>query len=277
MPVSKLRLPHLRSRYAFVALLALLVVGLLASGCIGDADTPQNTLAPEGEVARQQRDLFMLAMWPALAVMIFVEVAIVVMLLRFRRRKDDQIPKQTHGNTPLELAWTIAPAIIIVAFVGVPMVPVIFELGRDPADDAYPVKVTGIQWVWQFEYPEIVNDEGAALITLGEPLHVPAGREVALTITSLDVNHSFGVPRLFGTRDAIPGQEERMWIEVDNPGSYAGQCRELCGTGHADMKVTVIAQSEADFQAWSEEMAAGVRSAGDGSDAGAVSASESGE
>ena len=277
MPVSKLRPPHLPPGHTFFALFALLLVGLLASGCIGDADTPQNTLAPEGEVARQQRDLFMLAMWPALAVMIFVEVAIVVMLLRFRRRKDDQIPKQTHGNTPLEIAWTIVPIVIIIAFVGVPMIPVIFELGRDPADDAYPVKVTGIQWVWQFEYPEIVNDEGAALVTLGEPLHIPAGREIALTIVSADVNHSFGVPRVAGTRDAIPGQEERMWIKVDEPGSFAGQCRELCGTGHADMKVTVIAQSDEDFQAWSEEMASGVRAPVDADDPAAVSVSGSGE
>lgn len=271
--MSKLRLPHVRSGHAFLALFAILLIGLLASGCIGDVDTPQNTLAPEGEVARQQRDLFMVAMWPALAVMIFVEGAIVVTLLRFRRRKDDQIPKQTHGHTPLEVAWTIAPAIIIIAFVGIPMTPVIFELGRAPADDAYPVKVTGIQWVWQFEYPEIVNDEGAALITLGKPLHVPAGREIALTITSADVNHSFAVPRIAGTRDAIPGQEEHMWIKVDEPGSFAGQCRELCGTGHAGMKLTLIAQSEEDFQAWSDEMAAGVRSAPNADDLPAVSVS----
>jgi len=254
-----------------------LLIGLLASGCIGDTDTPQNTLAPEGEVARDQRNLFMLAMWPALVVMILVEGAIVVMLLRFRRRKDDQIPTQTHGNTPLEIAWTIIPTIIIIAFVGVPMIPVLFDIGREPADDAYPVKVTGIQWVWQFEYPEIVNDEGAALITLGEPLHIPAGREIALTITSADVNHSFAVPRVAGTRDAIPGQEERMWIKVDEPGSFAGQCRELCGTGHAGMKLTLIAQSEEDFHAWSEEMAAGVRSAPNADDSPAVSVSGGGE
>ena len=238
------------------------------------------------EVARQQRDLFMIAMWPALAVMIFVEAGIVVLLLRFRRRKDDQIPKQTHGNTPLELAWTIAPAIIIIAFVGVPMVPVIFELGREPKADAdcpaknlrtpYPVDVIGQRFTWVFEYPEILDDQGEPVFTTGE-LHIPAQCEIALNITAADVNHSFAVPRIAGTRDAIPGQKGSMWIKVDEPGSFAGQCRELCGTGHADMKVTVIAQSEADFQAWSEEMAAGVRSAGDGSDAGAVSASESGE
>lgn len=260
-----------------MALLVLLLLALLASGCIGDTDTPQNTLAPEGEVANQQRDLFMLAMWPALAVMIFVEVAIVVMLLRFRRRKDDKLPKQTHGNTPLEITWTIVPTIIIIVFVGIPMIPVIFDLGAEPADDAYPVNVTGIQWVWQFEYPEIVNDEGAALVTLGEPLHIPAGREIALTINSLDVNHSFAVPRLFGTRDAIPGREEVMWVKADQPGSYAGQCRELCGTGHADMKITIIAQSAEDFEAWSEEMAAGVRRVDDANDPSAVSTSGSGE
>jgi len=166
------------------------------------------------------------------------------------------MPKQTHGNTPLEIGWTIVPTIIIIVFVGIPMIPVLFELGRDPKPDAYPVTVTGIQWAWQFEHPEIQGANGQPVNELGE-LHIPAGREIALTITSGDVNHSFGVPRLAGARDAVKGQENVMWIKADHPGSFAGQCRELCGTGHAGMKITVIAQSEEDFEDWSREMAAG--------------------
>ena len=260
--MSKLRFPRIRAAHYSAVLFVLILIGLLATGCIGDVDTPQNTLAPEGEVAEKQRDLFMLAMWPALVVMILVEGALVFMMLRWRRRSNDEMPKQTHGNTLLEIGWTIVPTIIIIAFVGVPMIPVLFELGRDPSDDAYPIKVTGVQWAWLFEYPEIVDDQGQLVSTTGE-LHIPAGREIALTITSGDVNHSFGVPRLAGTRDAIKGLDERMWIKADHPGSYAGQCRELCGTGHATMLVTVIAQSEEDFDAWSREMAAGTKSVPD--------------
>ena len=118
--MSKLRFPRIRAAHFVAALFVLILIGLLATGCIGDTDTPQNTLAPEGEVAEKQRDLFMLAMWPALVVMILVEGGIVFMVLRWRRRSNDEMPKQTHGNTPLEIGWTIIPTIIIIVFVGSP-------------------------------------------------------------------------------------------------------------------------------------------------------------
>jgi cytochrome c oxidase subunit II len=283
MPLSKLRLPRLPSGFRLAALLALVVLCLLAVGCIGDTDTPQNTLAPEGEVARKQRDLFMWAMWPALVVMVLVLGGIVVMVLRFRRREGDAVPKQTHGNMPLEIAWTIVPTLIIIGFVGIPMIPALWDLGREPSDDAYPIKVIGQRFQWSFEYPQILDDQGnpveSEAVVPGQPaeLHIPAGREIALTITSVDVNHSFGVPRLAGTRDAVKGQEERMWIKADHPGSFAGQCRELCGTGHAGMLITVIALSEEDFEDWSREMAAGTKGAPDGEAEGAVVASGSEE
>ena len=266
MPLSKLRLPRLPVSFQLVALFALVLVCLLAAGCIGDTNTPQNTLAPEGEVARQQRDLFMLAMWPALVVMILVLGAIFVIVLRFRRRKDDAMPKQTHGNPQLEIAWTIVPTVIILVFVGIPMMPVIFELGDEPSADAYPVSVQGERFNWFFTYPEILDTAGQPVLSRPGELHIPAGRQIALTLTSIDVNHSFGVPRLAGTRDAIPGQENTYWIKADHPGSFAGQCRELCGTGHAKMLITVIALDEQDFEDWSREMAAGAKGPPEGED-----------
>lgn len=280
VPVSKLRLPRMQTGHIIAGLTVLLLIGVLAAGCIGDTDTPQNTLAPEGEVAETQRDLFMWAMWPALVVMILVLGVIVVMLLRFRRREGDPIPKQTHGNMPLEIGWTIIPTLVIMGFVGVPMLFFgIFDIGREPSADAYPITVTGQRFDWVFTYPEILDDRsGEPVFTIRE-LYIPAGKEIALTLTSIDVNHSFGVPRLAGTRDAFPGEghEEVMWIIADEPGSYAGQCRELCGTGHATMLITVIAMSEEDFEDWSEEMAAGVKTSPDSGPTDAVSATGSGE
>jgi cytochrome c oxidase subunit 2 len=242
----------------------LLLLGLLAlvlSGC--ETDTPQNTFAAEGDVARTQRDLFYYSMWPAIGVMILVEGLIVIMLLRFRRREGDRIPKQTHGNMPLEIAWTVIPAIMLL-ILGVPMVFAIYDVGREPRDDAYPIDVIGVQWTWEFEYPEILDSDGDPVFTT-EELHIPAGREIGITLTAKDVIHSFAIPRIAGTRDAVPGEENRMWIKADKPGSYAGQCREFCGLDHADMKITLIVQSQEDFAAWAEEMRAGVRS-GDSSD-----------
>lgn len=274
--MSKLRFPRIRAAHFSVALFVLMLIGLLAAGCIGDVDTPQNTLAPEGEVAKKQRDLFMLAMWPALVVMILVEGGIVFMVLRWRRRSNDEMPKQTHGNTPLEIGWTIIPTIIIIVFVGVPMIPVLFELGRDPKADAYPVIVRGEQWNWFFVYPEILDGEGQPVESKPGELHIPARREIALTLTSVDVNHSFGVPRLAGTRDAVKGNENVMWLKADHPGSFSGQCRELCGTGHAGMTILVTALSEEDFDDWSREMAAGTKSVPDSTSEDAAVA-ESGE
>jgi cytochrome c oxidase subunit 2 len=265
----------MRATQVAAGLFVLLLIALLATGCIGDTDTPQNTLAPEGEVAEKQRDLFMLAMWPALAVMILVEGAILFMVLRWRRRSNDEMPKQTHGNTPLEIGWTIVPTIIIIVFVGIPMTPVLFDLGRDPAADAYPVTVRGERFNWFFDHPAVLDANDQPVSEVAE-LHIPAGREIALTLTSIDVIHSFGVPRLAGTRDAVPGEENTFWIKADHPGSFAGQCRELCGTGHAEMLITVIAQNEQDFEAWSREMAAGRKVPNDGSED-VVSAESSGE
>jgi cytochrome c oxidase subunit 2 len=204
----------------------------------------------------------MWAMWPALVVMIFVLGAIVVMVLRFRRRPGDPIPKQTHGNTPLEIGWTIVPTLIIIGFVGVPMIPALWDLGRSPSDDAFRVNVRGERFNWFFEYPEITDNEGNPVVGQrpGE-LFIPEDREVALTLTSTDVIHSFAVPRLSGTRDAIPGEENTFWIKADHPGSFAGQCRELCGTGHAGMLILVTALSDEDFEDWSREMAAGAKTA----------------
>ena len=251
----RIRYGHLLAGLVLLGLLALLL-----SGC--SADTPENTFNPAGDVARTQRNLFLAAMWPAIGVMILVEGLIVVMLIRFRRREGDRIPKQTHGNMPLEIAWTIIPAIMLL-ILGVPMVIAIFDVGREPSADAYPIKVQGERFQWTFEYPKILGKDGSAITTYNGELHIPAGREIGLTMTSIDVIHSFAVPRLAGTRDVIPGQEERMWIKADDPGSLAGQCREFCGLDHALMKIRVIVQSQEDFDAWAKEMSAGVRSAPD--------------
>jgi len=263
----KLPLKHLLPGLLLLGLLALLL-----SGC--ETDTPQNTFAAEGDVARTQRDLFYYSMWPALAIMIIVEALIVIMLVRFRRREGDRIPKQTHGNMPLEIAWTVIPAIMLL-ILGVPMVFAIYDVGREPRDDAYPIDVIGVQWTWEFEYPEILDADGEPVFTT-EELHIPAGREIGITLTAKDVIHSFAVPRIAGTRDAVPGEENRMWIKADEPGSYAGQCREFCGLNHADMKITLVVQSQEDFDAWAEEMRAGVRSAEDSPDT-AVVAGDGGE
>jgi len=140
------------------------------------------------------------------------------------------------------------------------MVALIFELGRNPKAEALPIRVIGHQWVWEFQYPTFADGQGRPLTIIGTPenppeLHIPAGREIALEITSADVIHSFWVPRLGGKLDAIPGRVNRMWIVVNEPGVYPGQCAEFCGLLHADMRLKVVVhETEADFEGWVREM-----------------------
>ena len=249
-PFAGFRPRRLRRLIPVLALLALLV--LFLSGC--DTDTPQNTFDTKGEVADKQADIFFLAMWPAIAIMILVLGGLLVIMLRFRERDPKHIPSQVHGNMRLELAWTIAPAILLLA-IGVPMVAMVFDLGREPSADAFRVNVTAQRFSWEFQYPEYTDDDGTPLSVFDQSgFHIPAGREVAFYLQSVDVIHSFWLPKLGGKLDVIPGQTNVLWLRADEPGSFSGQCAEFCGLGHADMTMTVIAQPQDELDAWAAEM-----------------------
>jgi cytochrome c oxidase subunit 2 len=154
----------------------------------------------------------------------------------------------------LEIAWTIAPAIIVVAIV-IPTIKGVFEVQRPPEGDALVVEVTGKRYWWSFHYPE----QG---VTTANELHLPVGRPVSLRLESGDVIHSFWVPQLGGKRDVNPvvavpeGQEpKRNWMHftIKEEGVFWGQCAEFCGEAHALMGIRVVAQSEEEFQSWIEE------------------------
>src|SRR3990172_3805258 len=256
-----LRARHIRFRHIITSLALL---ALFLTGC--ETDTPQNTFDARGEVAARQRDLFYMAMWPAIAILILVCVVLVGALLRFRRRSPDELPKQVHGNTRLELAWTIAPALLLMVL-AVPTVASIVELGRGASADALKVTAVGQQWVWSFQYPDYKDAQGNVLTVFGTPeeppeMHIPPDLEIAIQLQAADVIHSFWVPKLAGKKDAIPGRNNRMWLIAREPGTYSGQCAEFCGLAHADMRfVVVVHENMDDFQKWvddqlSEEAAA---------------------
>ncbi len=233
----------------------LLLLGLSAlifSGCEAFS-SPQNTFAPEGDPAEQQKWGFLFVMWPALVVGLLVMLAIPALALRFRRKKGDPgLPKQIHGNTPLELTWTIIPAILM-AVVAVPTVAGIQDLAARPGDDTFRIHVTGIQWAWQFEYPDLKDADGQPMAPVFGELHIPTGRKVEVIIDSADVNHSFWIPKLAGKTDAIANHTNYMWLRAKTPGEYAGQCAEFCGLDHQGMRLTAIALAPDDFQAWLDE------------------------
>jgi cytochrome c oxidase subunit 2 len=219
---------------------------------------PQNTFESAGEGAELQKDLFLLAFWIAVAVFVLVEGLIVYAAIRYRaRRRQEEMPVQIHGNTRLEIVWTVIPALLLVV-VGVPTIRGIFSLAATPQGDRVNVKVIAHQWWWEFEYP----DEG--IVTANE-LHIPVGRPVYLTMTSAEVPggqeqfgltpadaviHSLWVPRLSGTQDIIPGRTTDLTLRTNVPGTYFGQCKEYCGISHANMRFRVIAQTAEDFTGW---------------------------
>ena len=221
------------------------VLAVLLAACT--RETPFNTLAPAGPVAEKQADLFWLVFWIAAAVFVLVEGALVVIMYRFRRRSADDTPRQIHGNTRLEVMWTILPALLL-AGVAVPTVGTIFDLAEAPPGSMV-VKVTGHQWWWEIEYPDL------GVVTANEA-HIPTGEQVIFELTSDDVIHSWWVPRLAGKMDLVPGRTNTMNLAADAPGTYRGQCAEFCGLSHANMRFRVVAQEPADFEAWVDDQLA---------------------
>lgn len=214
-------------------------LALLLAACT--QDYPYNSLAPEGPVADKQAELYWLVFWIAVGVFVIVEGLLVYALYRFRRRGPDDTPRQIHGNTRLEILWTIIPALLL-AGVAVPTVGTIFDLAQTPTD-ALEVRVTAHQWWWEVEYPSL------DVVTANE-IHVPTDQPVAFTLESKDVIHSFSVPRLAGKQDVIPGRTNTLTIVAPRAGTYFGQCQEFCGLSHAQMRFRVVAQEPGDFQAW---------------------------
>ncbi len=217
-------------------------LGLLLAACTGGL--PYNSLDPAGPVAEKQANLYWLVFWIAAAVFVLVEGGLLFALVRFRRRSADDAPRQIHGNTRLEMLWTILPALLL-AGVAVPTVGTIFDLSARPEGDVLEVNVTGHQWWWEIEYPDL------GVVTANE-VHVPTDRPVAVNLTSEDVIHSFSVPRLAGKQDLIPGRTNTIYLRAPEAGTYLGQCQEFCGLSHANMRFRVVAQDPVDFEQWAQ-------------------------
>ena len=228
------------TKHALVVL-ALAAVSILAA-C--SPEHPQSTFGGGGPVARDQANLFNFIFWIAVGVFIIVEAAIIYAAIRYRRR-DDKIPKQIHGNTKLEITWTVIPSIIIVA-IAIPTIIGIWEQQRGaPTDmgEILEVEAIGHRWWFEFRYP---NQE---VVTANE-MHIPIGRPVNVHLSSQDVIHSFWVPKLAGKVDMVPLNDNLLWFIADEPGIYDGQCAEFCGIAHAHMRFRVIAHTEEGFQQW---------------------------
>ena len=238
-------------------------VFVLLAGCA--SEYPQTMLEPITDWGRLQIDLWETVTWWTVGIMVVVFAALAIILVRFRDRPDAPEPKPIYGNTKLEVAWTVAPALIIL-FIAIPTIRAIFATQAEPPEDALVVEAIGHQWWWEFRYPEY------DVVTANE-MYVPTNRPIALKLRSADVIHSFWIPRLGGKKDVNPvvrtpeGVEplhlNQIVLAVDSAGEYLGQCAEYCGTSHAIMRMNAVAVPQREFTAWIEDMKTPVEPAGE--------------
>ena len=229
-----------------VLALATLVSFAAFIGAACTKDHPQSTFDSLGPVAQRQEDLFMIIFWAAIFVFVVVGGFLLFTVLKFRNRAGT--PRQTHGNTRLEIALTIAPAIVLIV-VAVPTISALFYIADPPSGESVmEIDVTGKQWFWNFEYPE------SGVVTSNE-LHIPVDQNVEVTLRSDDVIHSFWIPKLAGKVDVVPTRENTMWFKADETGTLWGQCAEFCGIAHAHMRFQVVVETQAEFDAWIAQQA----------------------
>ena len=217
--------------------------------------------AAYGPIKQEQIDLHHLVLVIITLITLFVGVLLVWVMWRYNARRNPTPSVNSH-NTLLEVAWTVIPILILVVM-AIPSFRLIYYEDRTH-DPALTIKVTGHQWYWEYTYPDnnnidfssyIIPDDQLKpgqmrLLTVDNELVVPVGKDIRILTTSADVIHSWFIPALGVQRYAIPGRTIETWLRADKPGTYYGECNQICGTNHSRMPIVVRAVSDQDFTAW---------------------------
>lgn len=234
--------------------LSVTLLPLFISGC-NWLEGPQSTLQTRGPVAAEQAKVFYTTVWVTAVIFVIVSSVLAYATLKFKARnaEDEHAapPEQGHGNPLIELGL-IGASVLALVIIAVPTLRAIwYDYDVPEADRAnmYEVTATGYQWWFRFEYPHEQLDPSGSLVAANE-LVIPAHRPVRVNLRTVDVIHSFWVPKLAGKVDMIPNRGNKLWLQADEAGYYWGQCAEYCGESHAVMRFRVIALEEKDFQAW---------------------------
>ena len=226
------------------AYVALAASGALAGcpSCMVSFNTPSIYNPASGE-ATAIADLFTFILVTAGIIFVLVEGMLLLAVLRFRNRPAESAV-QFHGNTKLEVAWTMAPAVILAVLMGFTL-RTMAQTRAVTSENVMHVTAVGHQWWWEFRYPEL------DIVTANE-LVVPANTVIEVSVESVDVEHGFWVPELFGKVDAIPGYTTRVRFTANEARNqyFGGQCTQFCGVQHAQMRFGVIVRTPAEFQAW---------------------------
>ncbi|MBN1528038.1 MAG: cytochrome c oxidase subunit II [Thermoleophilaceae bacterium] len=273
-------MPRRRTRLVLLAALAasLLVALVVAQGAFADAFTPESG-------GSQQADdidtLYKITLYVAIVIFLIVEGTLIWSLTRHRHRRGGPEAAQIRGNTPLELGWTVGAALILVVLTVITFVYLDDIKNPPPSgpdglasqaqfaslDQPNPpagggqtlnIVVSGRQYVWRYDYP---GDE--PLYSFYEMV-VPTGTTVTLDVKAADVIHSWWIPKLGGKVDGVPGHVNKTWFKIPRgrEGVYRGQCAELCGANHADMRAEVRAVTPEEFTSWADRTRTDIQQAG---------------
>ena len=197
-------------------------------------------------------------------VTLFVLFLLFYVSFRFSAKRNPIPSTRTH-NTVVEVLWTAIPIVILVVL-AIPSFKLLYQQEKSENYDM-TVKVIGHQWYWEYEYPDhgdfyfesyMVQEQDLEegdlrLLTVDNPLVIPANKNIQILITAGDVLHSWAVPSMGLKTDAVPGRLNETWVNVKEPGIYRGQCSEICGSGHGFMPVVVKVLPEREFMAWANE------------------------
>jgi cytochrome c oxidase subunit 2 len=254
---------------------------LVVPGASADPITPESGGSPQAE---DIDTLYKITLYVAIVIFLIVEGTLIWSLVRYRWRRAGPQAAQIRGNTPLEMGWTIGAALILVVLTAVTFI-YLDDIENPPPsgpnglrasqarfatiDQAAPprsggpvlnIDVNGLQYLWRYDYA------GRNQLYSYEEMVVPTDTTVVLDVTASDVIHSWWIPKLGGKVDGVPGHVNKTWFKI--PASKAGQefygqCAELCGIGHADMRATVRAVTPDEFEDWAERQREGIREAGE--------------
>jgi cytochrome c oxidase subunit II len=256
-----------RMRVCLAVIIAVTAVMIAASPALANGLSLifPDPVSPNG---KRIYDLYVLITYPALVIFAGVELTLLYIILRFRRKHPAQVGADWHGNTTLEIVWTIIP-VLIVAYIAIVSYQVLVKDFTPEAANASTdmnIAVSGYQFYWTYAYDEgfTVNNGGGTA-----PMVVPVGKMIHMTFDSDNVIHSWWVPALTGKTDAVPGYTNQSWIKVDpsvltncpksndrHPDEatggcvFHGECAELCGAGHATMQIDVLAVPQDQYDAW---------------------------
>lgn len=237
------------------------------------------------EGARDLQWLDAMILYIITVIVIFVTALLIYVMIRYNSKRNPTPARFTH-NSPLEVAWTLIPIVILV-FIGAFSLPVLFKDQEIPVGDV-TIKATGYQWYWGYEYvdeavafdsymigspalggnnmltPEVEADLAAAgyskeqfLLATDTAVVVPVGKTIVIQVTGADVIHSWKIPAFGVMQDGVPGRLAALWFKPEQEGIFFGQCSELCGQMHAYMPITVKVVSEAAYAEWLAKAKAG--------------------